>query len=153
MATTQGFFQIVDWDTVQPYGGLTAKTASELCNGKLAINNYDGTASIATASTKPAGFIVDNRTLLYRPTDIYAAADEPVTLVSGHVRAWAGVDFFVGGTLPSAGAALYAAATGLMDTSGTHHIGFAIDTSDIRAIPNTTADVVLIDTHFGGREL
>jgi len=152
--TTQQFFQVVDPERAQYIGGFTAKDADELCNGLLGVIQTDDTVDLATASDKPNGFVYDNRTLLYRPTDIYAAAGEAVTIVAGHVLALVGSPFFVGNTLPTAGADLYSAASGLMDTSGTNHIGKVLKDSDaVRAIPNTTETVVLISCHFGGKDI
>lgn len=152
--TTTYFFQVVDPQRVE-YTPFTANTASTLCNGVLAKNNYDGTLDVATASDKPSGFVQDNRFNIYRPTDIYAAAGEPVTLISGHVQAMVGKEFFVGATLPTGGADLYSAAGGLMDTTGTNAIGHCIKAGvdDIRATPNTSANVVLIECHFGAKDI
>ncbi len=99
--TQQYFFSVVDPDRAEYIGGLTAKNASELCNGVLGKLNTDGTVQVATAAVKAAGFVLDNRTLVYKPTDIYAAAGEYVTLVSGHVHALAGSQYFVGNTSTS----------------------------------------------------
>jgi hypothetical protein len=153
MSTQQYFFQVVDPDRAQYIGGFTALYSAMLCNGLLGKLNADGTVQPAVASDKATGFISDNRTLLYRPTDIYAAAGELVTLVSGTVQALAGSQFFIGNTLPAVGDPLYSAAGGKMDVTGTNHIGRVIKGETIRAVPNTTENVVLIDCHFGGKDI
>ena len=157
MSTQQYVFQVTDKTRVQDIPGLTAKTADELCTGLLAKINTGadvGTVSVATASDKPAGFVEDRRTLLYRPTDIYAAAGEYVNIMAGHVLARVSAEYFIGDTLPSAGADLYSAAGGKMDTSGTNAIGKVLTTGDaVRWPPNTTKSVVLVACHFGGKDI
>lgn len=152
--TTQYFFQVVDPARAHYVGGFTAKNASELCNGLLAKRNSDSSLQVATASDKPSGFVQDNRFNIYRPTDIYAAAGEPVTLIQGHVLALVDSTFFVGNALPAFDADLYSAAGGLMDTSGTNAIGKVLKTGDdMRDAPNTTKNLVLIECHFGGKDI
>ncbi len=149
----QPFFEVTDPANAQYVGGFPAKNDAELCSGKLAVLNTDGTMEQAGATDKPNGFCFTNRYLLYAPTSFYAAEGEYVTLVTGEVLALADSGLFKDGTLPDVGDALYAAANGLMDTSGTNQVGKVIAKQDIRAVPNTSRDVVLIQCHFGGKDI
>ncbi len=147
------YFQVADPHNAQYLGGSPAKNADELCSGKLAVLNEDGSLQQAVAANKPNGFCFTNRVLTYAPTSFYAAQGEYVTLVTGDVLALADEMLFVGGTLPTVGSDLYSAAGGLMDTQGTNAVGQVIKKDNSRAIPNTERDVVLIQCHFSGKDI
>ncbi len=151
----QPYFQVVAPTNAEYLGGSPAKNADELCSGKLAVLNDDGTMQQATASDKPNGFCFTNRVLTYAPTSFYAAQNEYVTLVTGEVLALADEMLFAGGTLPEVGDLLYSAAAGLMavNQESGNHIGKVIKKDNIRAIPNTVRDVVLIQCHFSGKDI
>jgi hypothetical protein len=149
----QPFFHVVDPANAQYLGGYPAKNDADLCSGKLVELNSDGSMQPAVAATKPHGFCFNNRTLTYAPTSYLAAQGEYVTLITGDILALVGKDLFVGGTLPSFDDPLYSAAGGLMDTQGTNAIGKVIGHENLRAVPNTSEDVVLIQCHFSGKDL
>ena len=149
----QPFFHVVDPSRAQYLGGYPAKNDAELCSGKLVELNSDGTLQQAVADDKAHGFCFTNRFLVYAPTSFYAAQNEYVSLVTGDVLALVGADLFVGGTLPAQDDDLYSAAGGLMDVEGTNHVGKVIGTQDIRAVPNTTENVVLIQCRFSGKDV
>lgn len=148
------FFQILNASLAEWLGGYTAKDADELKIGLLAKITSDGKLDATTEGDKADGFAYTNRTLVYAPTSDYAAKDEAVTLVRGHVVALVDSSFFYNATLPGFGALLYTAGNGKMQTSGTAgHLGKVIGTGDdIRTPPNTTKSVVKIAAHFGGKD-
>lgn len=153
MSTTQGLFTVVEPGVALWTPGFTAKNAGELASGLLGYSNNDGTVKVCTANLKPTGFVMDTRSLFYKPTDIYAAAGEPITLVQGEVMVECDENFFVGRTVPAAGAALYSAAAGLMDTTGTYAVGKVLLQESMRAIPNTTKTIVRIACLFSGKDI
>lgn len=150
----QQFFSFSDPSRAHFLGGFPAKNAAELCTGKLAVLNTDGTLQQATAADAPSGFVQTNRLLTWAPTTQYADALENVTLVSGDVMAVCDNGFFVGSTLPAAGSPLYSAAGGLMDTTGTKPVGKVLGGAyDQRTAPNSTHSIVMIVCSFSGREV
>lgn len=151
MADTVGYFQIVNPQNQEWLGGYTAKDASEIRSGTLVKINSSGQLDRCVADDAPDGFGWTNRTLVYSPESVYAAADEPVTLVRGaNLRFLADARQFIAGALPSYGAQLYTAAEGKMATTGaaSGYFGKVIGSDTIRAIPNTTASVVLCEAQF-----
>ncbi len=149
----QPFFHVVDPANAQYLGGFPAKNDAELCTGKLVLLNSDGSMQAAVAGDKPNGFCFTNRLLTYTPLSYLAAQNEYMTLVTGEVLALVNKDLFVGGTLPAFGDQLFSAADGLMDTTGTNLIGKVIQTENIRAVPNTDENVILIQCHFSGKDI
>lgn len=154
VTTTPGFFQVTNPGQVEWEGDCVAAVDQELRTGLLAKRNVaaDGSHLLyATgANDRPDGFAYTNRTLVYSPTQAEAAVGEQLTLVRGHVRFLADSSFFAGGTLPSYGALLYTAASGLMDTTGnaSGFFGRVLGLETKRAAPNTTSNIVLCEAHF-----
>lgn len=155
MASTVGYFQIVNPDNQEWLGGYTAKNAAELRNGILCKINSDGTLQACGAGDVPSGFAINTESLnglTYRPTDIYSAAGAPVTLVKGsNVRFLADWSNFTTAALPTFGDNLYTGASGLIainSGAAAAYIGKCIGTDDHRIPPNTTQDLVLCEAKF-----
>lgn len=156
MATTVGYFQIINPQVADWLGGLTANAADTLRNGLLAKLNSAGKLVVCSADDRSSGIAWSNRTKVYAPTSAYLAADEEVTLATGHIRALVDSSFFYTQTLPGFAALLYTAAGGLMDTNGAAagFVGKVIKTSeDVRDLPNTTKTVVMVELEFDGRNM
>lgn len=150
MATDVGYFSITNIDQCEVDGAFPAKDADELRTGLIGFITA-GEVDLAGASTsrKLAGFVITNRTLEYRPTTAYAGDAEPLGLVRGsNVKFMCDSSFFIGDTLPTAGADLYMAASGKMDVTGTVAIGKVLGTDDTRAAPNTTKNLVYCEASF-----
>ena len=154
MADTVGYFQILNPDQQDWDGQYAAKDANELRNGILCKITSAGKLDQCGAGDVPSGFAYTNRTLVYSPTTVYAAADEPVTLVRGAiVRFMADIYSFSAGALPAVGDLLYTGASGLIAINtgaATAYIGKCISAGldTIRAAPNTTLDVVECEAKF-----
>lgn len=103
----------------------------------------------ATASDAPFGFAYGLRYSVYRPTSKLFASGEEMAVVQGVGKVLASSDFFVGGTMPTAGNTIYSAAGGLMDTSGSNKVGYCVRVEqriDPSGGTGTTQNVALI--HF-----
>src|SRR3990172_9319363 len=61
----------------------------------------------SSAALKPFGIAYGDRNQVYRPTTRVFATDEPLTVVWGTGMFLLSADFFAGGSLPAAGAAVY----------------------------------------------
>ncbi len=150
MAVDPGYFQITNPTQCNWLGGFTAKNGAELKNGILVKRNSDNTLEACAANEKPEGFAYSERTLIYTPVSPFLDAGEVVTLVTGHVNFLAGQTFFDGGTLPEFGALLYTHDAGSIAVSGsaTGLFGKVVGTTDVRAAPNATDNVVECEAHF-----
>lgn len=105
--------------------------------------------SLSSGSDAPFGFAFGLRYSIYRPTSKYFAANEAMSVVHGVGKVLASSHFFIGGTMPAAGDTIYAAAGGLMDTTGTSHVGYCIRVEqriDPSGGTGTTQNLALI--HF-----
>lgn len=147
MATDVGFFTIGNIEQCEVQGAYPAKDADELRTGLLGVlTNGEIDLAIATSKRRDVGIVISNRTLEYRPTSAYLGDAEPLGWVRGsNIMVMADSSYFVGGSLPSAGADLYTAAGGLMDTTGTNAIGRVRNVDNVRAIPNTTKNIVVCE--------
>lgn len=114
------------------YDGLqVAANGSTIEPGLLVQYDTGGsTAALATAASA-SGFAWGSRYRPYTPTTAVFADGEPITVVYGVGQAIASADFFTGGTLPAVGSDLYAAASGLMDTSGSQKVGYVKNTDNV----------------------
>jgi len=102
---------------------LKVDTGQTLGVGKLArINPTTGKVELGSAGAAPSGVVYGNRDV-YKPTSTDWTEGENVTLAVGDFLAYLSADYFSGGALPSAGSIVYAAADGLLGTSGTNKVG------------------------------
>lgn len=158
MSDVQGFFQFINLERceVLPF---TAYAADTLATGFLAKINSDGTIQQAGVTDIPDGFALTQRTLIYAPTTMYAAANEPISLVRGpSVQFLADNNAFVGGSLPAFGANLYVGAGGRLTTSGAsveqlvgRVLGNSATNLDLRTPPNSSGPIVHCEAIFGTR--
>jgi len=103
----------------------------------------------SSGSDAPFGYAFGLRYAIYRPTSKYFPVGEAMSVVHGVGKVLASADFFIGGTLPSAGDTIYSAAGGLMDTTGTKKVAYCIRVEsriDPSGGTGTTQDVALL--HF-----
>ena len=100
---------------------LYAAASEDIKPGLLCKVTSGSSASKAGASDAPVGVAYGARQQAYRPTSKTFADGEELVLLKGYFHAYYSDDFFA--TNPSAGDALYSAANGLMDTSGSNAVG------------------------------
>lgn len=99
--------------------GKEMKTSVATVEPGLLVKQDSGGSTVSLAGLGTAyGIAYGNRTRVYAPTTRVFGNDEPLTVIWGNGEFLLSSDFFVGGTLPSAGDTLYAAASGLWSTSG-----------------------------------
>lgn len=102
--------------------GLAAGEAN-MIPGLLGVIQSDNTVDLASASTRPDGFVFgDIGAREYRSTKTAFAVGDEITLLTGQGMAALSADFFSSGSLPSAGAALYSGANGKLATSGSYKV-------------------------------
>ena len=133
----------------QRFGKKLYSGSSTMEPGLLVFLTSGSLCSICNAADKPFGFAYGLRYSVYRPTTKYFDKGEAMAVVNGVGMAEASSDFFIGGTMPSAGDTLYSAAGGLMDTSGTYKVGYVVRV-EVRIDPSggtgTNQNVALL--HF-----
>ena len=110
----------------QRFGKKLYSGSSTMEPGLLVFLTSGSLVSICNAADSPFGYAYGLRYSAYRPTSKYFDSGEAMSVVNGVGMAEASSDFFVGGTMPSPGNTLYAAAGGLMDTTGTYKVGYVV---------------------------
>lgn len=96
--------------------------ASEAIKPGLLLNVTSGSsADKAGASDAPVAVAYGARQQVYRPTSKTFADAEELVLLKGYFVCYYSTDFMI--TNPTAGAVMYSAAGGLMDTSGSNVVG------------------------------
>jgi hypothetical protein len=147
------YYNFVDRSRAHVVGGYRANAAAEIQTGILVRIAAAKTLTQCTAALHPDGIAEGLRQLVYAPTVLTLDAGEYCNVVSGSVLVRASADFFTGSTLPTFGATIYSAASGLMDVTGTHMIGKCIKTDEsYRTPPNSNTDTVLLSLELGGLE-
>jgi hypothetical protein len=110
------------YHTAVRYGkDIYAAASEDIKPGLLCVVTSGSSVSKAGASDAPTGVAYGARQQVYRPTDKVFDDGEEMALLWGYMVNYYSAEFF--STAPTAGAALYAAANGLMDTSGTKVVG------------------------------
>lgn len=112
--------------------GKDLKTASGQTTiepGLLVYMASGSTVSLSgSAANRPAGWAFGARYGVYAPTTRVFGENEPLSIVKGYGLALLSADFFIGGTLPTAGQALYAGQGGKWSTIvGSYRVGTCID--------------------------
>lgn len=110
------------YHTAIRYGkDIYAAASATLRPGLLCLVTSGSSADKAGASDIPVGVAYGARQQVYRPTSKVFADGEELVLLRGHMNNYYSADFFL--TNPVNEEALYSAAGGLMDTSGSHVVG------------------------------
>lgn len=133
--------------------GKDLKTASGQTTiepGLLVYMASGSTVSLSgSAANRPAGWAFGSRYEAYGPTTRVFGENERLSIVKGYGLALLSADFFVGGTLPTAGQALYAGQNGLWSTIvGSYRVGTCIDRrtrTELAGGLGTTQTVALVE--------
>jgi hypothetical protein len=151
------YFNVVNRERAEVIGGFTATNAAEIKTGLL-VKATGRALTLAGYTDKPDGFAEGLRVHVYAPTTYLLDAGEYASLLTGRLLIRADSNFFYGGTLPAADDTIYAAPSGLMDsTTGGHYsttkLGKCLKAAmgeDYRTPPNSNIDTVLLDLTVGG---
>lgn len=103
--------------------GKKTVAGEAIAPGNLVRIGTSGSPVYLATSTTVHGIAFGDRTQTYRPQSRTFAAGETIPFVWGHFEALFSSDYFVGSSLPSAGASIYSAGSGLLATSGTVRVG------------------------------
>ena len=117
----------------------SACTTGTYANGMLVEPDYTVSPPVLVlsgASGSPIGQLNERRALIYFPQDEFLiGADQGgkyTNIVTGYYEALCGPDLFSAGAVPTVGAKLYTAASGLIGVSGTTAIGICIRTETVQ---------------------
>lgn len=106
---------------------FVASGVTTLEPGLLVKFTSGSTVGLADAGTVH-GIAFGTRAITFTPTTRVFAAGEPVVVIEGGGEALISSDFFVGGTLPTAGSNVWAGASGLWTaTTGTLKLGRCLE--------------------------
>lgn len=97
--------------------------AEPIWPGQLVRIGASGSPVSLASSTVVHGVAFGDRAFTYRPESRQFAAGENIPFVWGQFEALFSADYFVGGTLPSAGADVFTGGSGLLATTGTVRLG------------------------------
>lgn len=126
--------------------GKDLKTAEADIRPGLLLDLVAGGVTVAkcAADGVPFGFAFGARAIVYAPTTEVFASGEVLAAVGGQGEVAMGSDFFSSGSIPTvADAIVYAAADGLLATTGSVKVGRVIR-SKSRTIVGGTENVVVI---------
>lgn len=117
------------------------------------LDSSGSTVSLSgSASGRPFGMAFGARYGVYGPTTRVFADNEPLSVVKGYGLALLSTDFFIGGTLPSAGTALYAGTGGKWSTIvGTYRVGTCIGSrahTELTGGLGTAQSAALVEFNF-----
>lgn len=130
---TSKVFQILDNRHTRNGNEVFVDTGVTTLEPGLLVKFTSGsTVGLASASIVH-GVAFGTRALTYSPTTQVFAAGEPIVVIEGGGEALISGDFFVSGTLPTAGSNVWAGANGLWTaTAGTVKIGRCIKQEVVR---------------------
>ena len=129
-------FQILD-SSGATFDGTTYTTSVATIEPGLLVVKDAGASTVglaAASGSAPSGFAFGTRDSEYMPTTRLYDTGEHLVVVSGHGIALVSADFFTSGSVPTDNAGsnvLYAAASGLMDTTGTNKVARLLEITSV----------------------
>jgi len=136
-------FQILD-SSGATFDGTTYTTSVATIEPGLLVVKDAGASTVglaAASGSAPSGFAFGTRDSEYMPTTRTYDTGEHLVVVSGHGIALVSADFFTSGSVPTDNAGsnvLYAAASGLMDTTGTNKVARLLEITSVYDPTNGT---------------
>ena len=120
---TKVFIGDADGHAYRDGKGLYAADSQDIEPGLLCTVTGGSSVSLAGADDAVWGVAYGARHQVYRPTSKTFADGEELVLLKGNFSCYYSSDFFDGETLPDPGDTIYAAASGVMATTGTVTVG------------------------------